>query len=340
VTDEIYMQRCLDLAKLGILHASPNPMVGCVLVKDNRIIGEGYHKKYGENHAEVNAVASVMSKADLIGATAYVCLEPCAHFGKTPPCANLLINHQIKKVVVCNRDPFSKVNGKGFDLLKEAGIEVKSGILEKKGFNLNKRFFTYHTKKRPYIILKWAQSKDGFMAPKQQDTIHWITGNLSQQIVHQWRAEEDSILVGRGTVEKDNPSLTVRLAGGRNPTRVILDSHLTLEDTYRVFDGSVRTVVLNTIKSEHANGIEYIQSDMSVTSILEILYQLKQMSVFIEGGSQVLNSFLSSGLWDEARVFTGNSLLMDGIKAPKINTAFSSQVTYLDRDQLNYYEHA
>jgi diaminohydroxyphosphoribosylaminopyrimidine deaminase/5-amino-6-(5-phosphoribosylamino)uracil reductase len=323
---EIYMQRCLELAALGAGSVSPNPMVGAVIVHDGRIIGEGYHQKYGEAHAEVNAVNMVIARydnhADLLKqSTIYVSLEPCAHYGKTPPCADLIIKHQIYKVVVGCRDPFAQVDGKGIEKLQAAGIEVLVGVLEKECQWLNRRFFTRVQKQRPYIILKWAQTTDGFFAPADCSQ-HWITGPESRKLVHQWRAEEDAILVGKNTVLADNPQLNVRYAGGKAPKRVVIDRRLELSNTLNVFDQTVETLVFNEIKTDIEGKNKYIaleDFDRFVPQyILFQLYLQDIQSVIIEGGAYTLNTFIDAGLWDEARIFTGASVLENGIEAPVV----------------------
>lgn len=323
---EIYMQRCLELAALGAGSVSPNPMVGAVIVHDGKVIGEGYHQKYGEAHAEVNVVnvviASYTNYADLLQqSTIYVSLEPCAHYGKTPPCADLIIKHQIPKVVVGCRDPFAQVDGKGIEKLQAAGIEVIVGVLEKECQWLNRRFFTRVQKQRPYIILKWAQTADGFFAPADGSQ-HWITGTESRKLVHEWRAKEDAILVGKNTVLADNPQLNVRYAEGKSPKRVVIDRRLELNNTFNVFDQSVETLVFNEIKTDIDGRNKYIaleDFDRFVPQyILFQLYLQDLQSVIIEGGAYTLKAFIDAGLWDEARIFTGASVLENGIKAPVV----------------------
>jgi diaminohydroxyphosphoribosylaminopyrimidine deaminase/5-amino-6-(5-phosphoribosylamino)uracil reductase len=340
---EIYMQRCLDLAALGAGSVSPNPMVGAVIVHNDKIIGEGYHQKYGEAHAEVNAVKMVTDKydnyADLLKKSIiYVSLEPCAHYGKTPPCADLIIKHQIPKVVVGCRDPFPQVDGKGIEKLQAAGIEVTTGVLEKECQWLNRRFFTRVQKQRPYIILKWAQTADGFFAPAD-GTQHWITGPEARKLVHQWRTEEDAILVGKNTVLADNPQLNVRYAEGKSPKRVVIDRRLELNKTLNVFDQSVETLIFNAIKTDIDGKNKYIaleDFDRFVPQyILFQLYLQDIQSVIIEGGAHTLNSFINAGLWDEARIFTGTSVLENGIKAPVVTgTTISERVVGADRLQI------
>jgi len=321
------MQRCIELAQLGMGSVSPNPMVGAVVVMDSVIIGEGYHHKYGEAHAEVNAINQVFSNfsdaAELLDqSTLYVTLEPCAHYGKTPPCADLIIKHRIPRVVVGCRDPFEQVNGKGIEKLREAGVEVITGVLEKECLWLNRRFFTRVQKHRPYIILKWAQTADGFFAP-DDNSQHWITGPESRRLVHQWRAEEDAILVGKNTAAIDNPQLNVRHAPGRSPKRVVIDRRLELNKILNVFDQSVETLIFNEVRTDIDGKNKYIaleDFDRYVPQyILFQLYLQDIQSVIIEGGAYTLNSFIEAGLWDEARIFTGKTNLSKGIKAPLIS---------------------
>ncbi|OJW18467.1 bifunctional diaminohydroxyphosphoribosylaminopyrimidine deaminase/5-amino-6-(5-phosphoribosylamino)uracil reductase RibD [Mucilaginibacter sp. 44-25] len=323
---EIYMQRCLELAALGAGKVSPNPMVGAVIVCEDRIIGEGYHQKYGEAHAEVNAVKMVtdnyINYADLLKkSTIYVSLEPCAHHGKTPPCADLIIKHQIPHVIVGCRDPFPLVDGKGIEKLKHAGIKVTVGLLEAECLAINKRFFTRVKKQRPYIILKWAQTTDGFFAPADGSQ-HWITGAESRKLVHQWRSEEDAILVGKNTVMADNPQLNVRYAAGTPPKRIVIDRNLELDTALNVFDNTVETIVFNEKKFAIEGNIKYIQLESFDYYVPQyIMYQLYLQdiqSVIIEGGATTLQHFIKAGLWDEARVFTGESMLNNGIRSPFI----------------------
>jgi diaminohydroxyphosphoribosylaminopyrimidine deaminase/5-amino-6-(5-phosphoribosylamino)uracil reductase len=326
VQHEKYMQRCIEIAGLGIGTVSPNPMVGAVVVFDDKIIGEGYHRKYGEAHAEVNAIEQVINKHPnssklLKQSTIYVSLEPCAHYGKTPPCADLIIKHQIPKVIIGCRDPFNQVDGKGIEKLKDAGTEVVVGILEKECKWLNRRFFTRVQKHRPYIILKWAQTPDGFFAP-DNNSQYWITGIESRKLVHQWRSEEDAILVGKNTVATDNPQLNVRYAQGRPPKRVVIDRKLELNQNLNIFDHSVETLIFNELKTDIEGKNKYIaleDFDRYVPQyILFQLYLQDIQSVIIEGGAHTLNSFIEAGLWDEARIFTGEKELKKGIKAPAV----------------------
>ena len=324
-TNEKYMKRCIELARLGAGSVSPNPMVGCIIICRGKIIGEGFHQKYGEAHAEVNAVNSVANPELLKESTLYVTLEPCAHHGLTPPCSDLIVQKQIPRVVIGAIDPFSEVAGKGIEKLRKAGIEVELGILEKECRELNKRFFTFHKKKRPYIILKWAQTLDGFIdierTREEFGEPIWITGDLALRLVHKIRSEEDAILVGTSTAEKDNPSLSVRHWTGRNPVRAVIDKNLRLSENLNLFDGTQKTLVFNSVKNTENETAEWIQLEFTtdiIPQILSALYSRKILSVIVEGGKKLLESFILSGNWDEAHVFIGNNFFYTGIKAPQI----------------------
>jgi len=342
--NEKYINYCIELAKLGAGNVSPNPMVGCVIVCDGKIIGEGYHQKYGEAHAEVNAINSVANPALLKKSTLFVTLEPCAHFGLTPPCSDLIVEKQIPKVVIGTIDPFAEVAGKGVEKMRKAGIEVEVGILEKECRELNKRFFTFHEKKRPYIILKWAQTLDGFIdidrTKKEFGKPTWITGDKALLRVHKMRAVEDAIFVGTKTAEKDNPTLTVRHCPGRNPVRVVLDNYLRLSEKLNLFDGTVKTIVFNSLKNEERENIIFVKIDFDVEiipQILDELYNQKILSIIIEGGKQLLESFIKSNNWDEAYQFIGNKHFLSGIKAPQISGNIVS-AEILDSDKLFVYK--
>lgn len=338
------MQRCIDLAQNGLGKTYPNPMVGSVVVYQDKIIGEGWHQKAGDPHAEVNAIASVKDKSLLKKATMYVSLEPCSHFGKTPPCADLIIHHKIPKVVVGCLDPNPKVAGRGVKKLLESGAKVAVGILECECTNLNKRFFTFHQKKRPYIILKWAQTSDGFIAPKEQETgkPFWITGKASKQLVHKWRSEEQAILVGTTTVLKDNPQLTTRLWEGNSPVRVILDQNLKIKKEAAVLDGTIKTIVLTSYNQADFPDLknvyfETVAFDHNLAQhICDMLYKHQIQSVIIEGGAQTLQTFIEANLWDEARVFTGNKTLNDGVASPAFNIK-AKKIIPISEDQLSLY---
>jgi len=336
--DELFMQRALELAALGRGSVSPNPMVGCVIVHESRIIGEGWHRMYGEGHAEVNAVQEVENKELLKNSTVYVSLEPCSHYGKTPPCADLLIQHQVKRVVVANLDTHPKVAGEGIKKLREAGIEVITGILDKQGRELNKRFFTAVEKQRPYVLLKWAQTSDGFIAHENYDS-KWISDDYSRQLVHKWRSEEDAILVGTKTVFHDNPQLNVRDWTGRNPVRIVVDRFLKLSDKRHVFDRKQKTIVYNLLKHEEHENLILIRLDEEDFMNQMVKDMLKQnlQSVIIEGGAYTLQCFIDAGIWDEARVFVSPRSFGKGIKAPLLNGNLIQTDTVV-KDKLFIYE--
>lgn len=314
------MLRAMELAELGKGRVSPNPMVGCVIVHNGHIIGEGYHQVYGGPHAEPNAIDSVKNHAQIPESTVYVTLEPCAHWGKTPPCANLLVEKKVKKVVIGTLDSNPLVRGKGVQILKDAGIEVISGILEKNVRAQNKRFFTFMERKRPYVILKWAQTKDGFIARENYDS-KWISNAYSRQLVHRWRSEEDAIIVGTLTAKYDNPQLNVRDWEGKNPVRIVVDRNLTLDRDLHLFDQSQLTLCYNQLKEEKSENLEHVKLPLgfNIREILNDLYQRKIQSLIVEGGAQLLNKFIQENLWDEARVFFGQVQFGKGIPAPKIH---------------------
>jgi len=307
-------------------------MVGCVIVRNEKIIGQGFTSPYGGPHAEVNAIASVKDKSQLTDSTLYVTLEPCSHHGKTPPCSDLIIAHQIPRVVIGTADSNDKVSGQGISNLKNAGVEVVAGVLENECKKHHKRFFTFHDKKRPYIILKWAQSPNGFIAPpsKKDQKPVWITNPISLQQVHKWRAEEQAILVGTNTVIKDNPSLTVRNWHGENPVRIVIDRKNKLPRSYNVFNDLARTIILSEDNIDFKAPI--------AQQICDLLHREHINSVIIEGGRHTLQTFIDEGLWDEARVFTGTVEFKDGIKAPFLNGNLKSE-SYLKKDRLNIYRH-
>jgi diaminohydroxyphosphoribosylaminopyrimidine deaminase/5-amino-6-(5-phosphoribosylamino)uracil reductase len=317
---EHIMQRCMQLAKLGMGNVAPNPMVGAVLLYKDKIIGEGYHKQYGQAHAEVNCIQSVPEyKKHLIkDATLYVSLEPCSHFGKTPPCTQLIIQHKIPRVVISNVDPFPKVSGSGIAQLQEAGVEVITGIHEVEGKELNKRFFTFYEKKRPYVILKWAQTADGFIGLPGNQKVQ-ISNEYTNRLVHKWRSEESAILVGTNTAVSDDPRLTNRLWSGKSPVRVALDKKLRLPEYLHIFDNEVQTLIFNAEKQQRRGDTEWIKipfDENVLQEILQVLYEKKILSLIIEGGAKTLQSFMNAELWDEARVITGNNFCGQGIKAP------------------------
>lgn len=307
---ETYIKRCIEIAKNGLGNTRPNPMVGAVIVYKNKIIGEGFTSSYGGNHAEVNAINSVTEKSLLQKATLYVTLEPCSHFGKTPPCSSLIIKHKIPNVVIGCIDDNIKVAGKGVAALQKSGCNVTVGVLETACKTHHKRFFTYHNKKRPYIILKWAETADGFIAPetKKEQKPVWITNTHSRQLVHKWRAEEHAILVGTKTVTKDNPSLTVRDWTGKNPIRVVIDKEHKLSKNLAIYNKDAKTICIQK------NTIDF--SKPIAQQICDLLYKKGINSIIIEGGSQTLQTFINENLWDEARVFIGNTAFKSGVKAP------------------------
>ena len=339
---EKYIKRCIELAKNGLGTTYPNPLVGCVIVFENTIIGEGWHKKSGEAHAEVIAIESVQNKELLSSSTLYVSLEPCSHFGKTPPCADLILKYKIPNVVIGTIDPNSKVAGKGIQKLKDSGVNVTFGILEKEGNELNKRFFTFHRKSRPYIILKWAESADGFISPinKSEQKPVWISNEYSRQLVHKWRSEEQAILVGTQTIIDDNPSLTVRDWVGINPIRLVIDKENTIDSSYNIFDNQAKTIVFsNKEVTSNSDTIQYIKVDFDknyTQAIVDKLFENNIQSIIIEGGRKTIQSFIDAHLWDEARVFIGGINLNEGTKAPKINNTIYSK-SYLKKDTLLTY---
>tara|TARA_B110000091_G_C13783509_1_gene462269 strand:- start:799 stop:1845 length:1047 start_codon:yes stop_codon:yes gene_type:complete len=341
---EFYIKRCLQIAKNGIGTSRPNPSVGAVIVCDQKIIGEGFTSNYGQNHAEVNAVNAVKNKDLLKEATIYVTLEPCSHFGKTPPCADLLIKHQFNKVVIGVVDANNLVAGKGIDRLKKAGIQVVVGVLEDECKAHHKRFFTVQEKKRPYIILKWAETKDGFTAPltKNEQKPIWISNKISQQVVHKFRSEEQAILVGTNTVVADNPKLNIRSWSGNNPVRIVLDRNLRIPKKTNVFDKSIKTIVLiskglNSL--ENSKNLIFEEIDYSIdmaAQICEVLHTHQIQSVLIEGGTKTLQTFIDANLWDEANVFIGENSFKNGIKAPSFSAKLASQL-HIKNDILNKY---
>jgi diaminohydroxyphosphoribosylaminopyrimidine deaminase / 5-amino-6-(5-phosphoribosylamino)uracil reductase len=333
------MSRCIALAKNGLGTTYPNPMVGSVIVYEGKIIGEGWHKKAGEPHAEVNAVNSVQDKSLLKKSTIYVSLEPCSHFGKTPPCCDLIIKYKIPNVIIGTVDPFSEVSGNGIKKLIEAGKNVTVGILEDECTILNKRFFTFHQKKKPYIILKWAQSHDGFIAPleKNEKKPVWISNTYSRQLVHKWRTEEQAILVGTQTVIDDNPKLNARDWQGNNPIRIALDQNNRIPRENAIFDNEIKTIVFtnaeNTISSENTIFERINFKDNLAGQIIDSLYNHNIQSVIIEGGLQTLQTFIDANLWEEARIFTGTTFLGNGIKAPKLPKT-NSEKHFIENDEL------
>lgn len=338
---ESYMRRCLELAVLGAGTTSPNPMVGAVIVCDDQIIGEGFTSPYGGAHAEVNAIQQVLDQygdaaADKLKQSIfYVSLEPCAHYGKTPPCANLIAKYKPKKVYIACLDPFAKVNGKGVEILKNGGIAVEIGLLEQEALWLNRRFLTRVQKNRPYVILKWAESADGYLGKEGEQV--WISNAASKQLVHKWRAEEDAILVGAKTALVDNPSLTVREWNGKNPKRILIDKLLSVPAQSAIFNDEAETIIFNALKTEWSGHNKYIELEnydwYLPQNILYQLYLMDVQSIIIEGGAKTLAMFIEANLWDEARVFKSKRILNGGIKAPQIKGELK-EIMKISDDQL------
>ena len=339
---ELYMERCLELAQRAAGYVAPNPMVGAVLVHEGRIIGEGLHERYGGPHAEVNCIDSVLSEDQhlIAASTLYVSLEPCAHHGKTPPCADLIIAKKIPRVVVGCRDPFPLVNGKGIEKLNAAGVKVELGWKENDCIELNRRFFTFHQQHRPFVVLKWAQSSNKKIANEDYSRV-LISNELSNRMVHRWRSEESSILVGTNTALHDNPVLNVRHWDSPSPIRLVLDLDLKLPSTLHLLDKRQRTIVFNTIRHEEEANLLYYQvtRDTSlVHQILDALYHLKVQSVLVEGGAKLLQSFLDEATWDEIRVITSESIAIEhGISSPDIQSLFPDEAFKLETDEITIY---
>lgn len=338
---EQYIRRCLELAQLGKGYVSPNPMVGAVLVHNGRIIGEGWHKEYGKAHAEVNCIESVadIDKQLIPESMMYVSLEPCAHHGKTPPCAERLVKERVKEVIVCNPDPFEKVGGRGMQILHDNNIATTTGILDKEGRWLNRRFFCVQEHKRPYIILKWAQSANGIFAP-YGNRRYQISNVYSSSIVHKWRTEEDAIIVGTNTALADDPQLTSRLWEGKNPLRIVIDRSLILPTNLKLFKRETDTWVVNDKKDEQGDNLQYIKLEFDehlLENILQRLYDAKVQSLIVEGGAKLLHTFIAKGLWDEARVITGDKVIEHGIAAPVLTNTAEAFETSLAEDMLHVY---
>lgn len=347
MTDEQYMERCLQLAALGRGHVSPNPMVGAVIVHDGKVIGEGFHRKCGEAHAEVNAIRSVKNQELLKESTLYVSLEPCSHWGKTPPCSKLIIEKGIPRVVVGVLDPFFEVSGRGIRMMRNAGVEVKVGVLEQACLALNKSFFTVQQKQRPYVILKWAQSADGFMdrhrTPGSDEKPLSISDEVNSIMVHKLRSEVDAIMVGTTTVLKDNPKLSVRKWDGSHPTRIFLDRTLRIPVEANILDGSIPTVVITAGEvpaDRHPHpGVTYVTLPFDGALLKETLRELLRFdiqTVLVEGGAELLQSFIDSALWDEARVEIGSVQIGDGVKAPCIRGVLFESQHFGDSLVLSY----
>jgi diaminohydroxyphosphoribosylaminopyrimidine deaminase/5-amino-6-(5-phosphoribosylamino)uracil reductase len=338
---EKYMRRCIELAKRGEGFVAPNPLVGAVIVHEDKIIGEGYHRKYGVSHAEVNAIKSVKNPNLLKKSTIYVSLEPCSHFGKTPPCSDLIIEKEIPRVVIGSLDTFSEVNGKGIERLLKNGVDVETGVLEEDCRLLNKRFFTFHEKSRPYVVLKWAQTKDGYMDKLRNDNekgVNWISSTETQSLVHLWRSQEMGILIGRKTAEADNPKLNVREVYGKDPIRIILDSKLKIKYNEELDPVSTRTIVFNTLDSRIEGNLEFLKvPDLNVTTILTTLYNQNISSIFVEGGAETLQRFIDSDLWDEIRIIQGENYFKEGLPAPKLQIQ-PNKITSFGRDSIFWYQ--
>jgi len=342
-TDELYMQRCLQLAAKGRANVKPNPMVGSVIVHNNLIIGEGYHQIYGKAHAEVNAINSVKDESLLSESTLYVNLEPCAHHGKTPPCSDLIVEKNIKKVVIGCIDSFAKVSGKGIEKMRNAGIEVIVGVLEKESLELNTAFFNFHTNKRPHIILKWAQTLDGFIDinRKEDDAVgvNWITHPMLKMAVHKWRSEESAILIGNGTLLNDNPQLDTREWSGENPLRILLSKDKTINKDVKLLDGSTKTVVFSNSPAQNIKNTKFIRIDndkFAIEQILDYLYTNDIQSLIVEGGKATLQSFIDKNLWDEARVLIGDKTFGDGLAAPIIKSKHKNSYNLISDTILLY----
>jgi len=323
-TNEIYMKRALELALKGLGQVAPNPMVGCVIVCNNQIIAEGFHEQYGSAHAEPNAMKQVSDEL-LKESTLYVTLEPCSHYGKTPPCADLIISKGIKKVVVGNLDTNPLVSGKGIQKLKDAGVEVEYGVLDKECRLLNKRFFTFHEKKRPYVILKWAQTQDGFISrwplPEIKED-NWITGKESKELVHQWRSQEQAILIGYNTLINDNPLLTTRLSNGKNPIRLVLTRTVDLPSDLNVFNQDAKTIIFNPLKDDINNNVVFVKIDWNkkTQEVLDYCFKNNFSSIIVEGGTNTIYNFMNINAWDEAHVFVNPTKNFEhGISAPHFN---------------------
>jgi diaminohydroxyphosphoribosylaminopyrimidine deaminase / 5-amino-6-(5-phosphoribosylamino)uracil reductase len=341
MNDSLYMMRCMELAQRAKGHTAPNPMVGAVLVSQGQVIGEGWHHFYGADHAEVNCIKNVSpeNRHRIPGSTMYVNLEPCAHKGITPPCANRLVAERIGKVIIANTDPFELVRGKGIDILKAAGVQVQTGLLEEEGAWLDRRFFTFHRCERPYIILKWAQTADGYIAPADRSRIR-ITGDEANRLVHKWRTEEGAIMVGTTTALMDDPRLTARLWEGRHPLRIVLDRQLKIPTGFNIYDDTAGTWVVNEKKNGMEGNINFVNlsyNDSLLGQILKKLHEAKILSMIVEGGAQLINSFVAQGLWDEARVFTAGSSLGEGIAAPMLRDELMAFEMKVGEDMLRVF---
>lgn len=335
---EIFMQRCFQLALNGLGNVAPNPLVGAVIVHDGKIIGEGFHAQYGGPHAEVMAIHNCKQPELFATSTIYVNLEPCSHFGKTPPCADLILEKKIPNVVICNTDPFPEVSGRGIQRLRDAGVNVETGILEKEGLWLNRRFFIFHQKKRPYIILKWAQSADGFIDGFSENPVK-ISSSLTDQRVHQWRTEEAGIFVGFNTALKDNPRLTARLFPGKNPIRIVWDPKLELPTTHHLFSDGETSLVFNDEKEFNDGKLTWLRVEKgNLSHLLDRLSTLNIQSVIVEGGAKTLQHFMDMDVWDEARVITGNMSIGNGVQAPVLKHGKLVETIQSDKDMIRIFE--
>lgn len=340
--DEIYMQRCFELASHGLGRTKTNPLVGSVIVHDNKIIGEGYHHEYGGPHAEVNAIRSVRDKSLLSNSTIYINLEPCSHFGKTPPCSTLILSHRVPRAVISNSDPFPSVSGKGIEALRNGGVDVSVGVLREEGEFLNRRFLTFHRKKRPYVILKWAQTNDGFIdvVRNEGDPIgtNWITDEIARTLVHKWRSEEAGLVVGTNTVIADNPRLNVRRWIGNSPLRIVFDRNGRIPASANILDNSQDTLIFTCLheKYEGKTNTVLIDHEYQLIDVLNELYDHKIISIFVEGGQQILNSFIQQDLWDEARVFKGKIMFSQGVAAPVLNIP-PDELIHFEGSELSIY---
>jgi len=341
---QTYMHRCLELAKQGAGYVAPNPMVGAVLVHDGKIIGEGFHQQYGGPHAELNCINSVreQDKDKVSSSVLYVSLEPCSHFGKTPPCTDLIITNRISEVVIGCRDPFKEVDGKGIEKLKAAGVRVIYGILEQECQQLNKRFFTFHKKHRPYIILKWAETGNGKIATNGADRL-LISNEQTNRLVHKWRSEETSILVGTNTALLDDPELSTRNWNGPSPIRLVIDLDLKLPLTLKIFNNKQRTVIFNTVRHEEKDHLNYYQVTEDVNLVHQIvnaLYQMKIQSVIVEGGARLLQSFIDEEIWDEVRIIKNEELIINsGLAAPELKIKNAGEEIKIIGDSIKIYNH-
>lgn len=336
------MNRCFELALKGLGKVSPNPLVGCVIVRDETIIAEGFHRQYGTAHAEVDAINAVKNHTDLANCTLFVNLEPCNHFGKTPPCTALILEKKIPRVVICNVDSNAKVSGMGIESLRSAGVKVIQGVLEKQGRILNKRFFTFHEQKRPYVILKWAQTKDQFidkLREKGETGSFQISGKAAQTVNHLWRSQEDGILIGKNTALTDNPRLNVRKVIGKNPIRILIDRNLEVLRAANLYNQDAQTLIFNQLENKAYFNHQLIQlpwNEQLLTNLLSYLHYEQIASIIVEGGSKTIQHFIEQDLWDEARVITSSKQIGNGLHAPMLNKA-ADETYYLGEDQINIY---